>query len=149
MPLTSETQAISHGCSIRFGCFGSHVTRGRVHLKTIAKTYVDTDTLPFDARIAAYDEATDNSLTTTFLSDPLYARLKSCFLGPSHLIELQASPRKSERTLARIVHDRQDSISVQFVVRGRSLGDAAGQRVSSEPGTILLLDFAQPFVLID
>lgn len=118
-------------------------------LKTITKTRVDTDSIDPARRIAAYIDGIDGILQTTFLSTPVRARLASCFLGPCHLIECHASPRRSERTAAAIARDRYDGICVQLAISGRSVGDASGRPVDSVPGTIMLLDFSQPFVMVD
>lgn len=97
----------------------------------------------------AYQEAIDDALQTSVLGGPLDADFKSFYLGPLRVIELVASPRRSERTRAQIARDRHSGISLQLAVSGVSDGEARGAAVLSRPGTVMVLDFGQPFVFID
>ncbi len=117
--------------------------------ETLSKSVLNTDTIEPALRQEAYQAEISNALATTFLADPVVADMRSCFLGAFHVIELVASARRSERTAAQIARDRHDGISFQLAVRGISRGEAAGRRVTSLPGTVMLLDFAQPFVMTD
>jgi AraC-like DNA-binding protein len=108
-----------------------------------------TRDLPVDERREAYLSRIDHALHTVFLSESPFAELTACFLGQLRMIELIASARRSERTVARIAQDRHDGISVQLVLRGGAHGEARGRAIVSRPGTVMLLDFAQPFVVID
>lgn len=115
----------------------------------LTKSLVQTDAVPPERREAVYQGGINNTLATTFLSQPVFADLRSCFVGPFHIIELVASPRRSERTAAQIARDRHDGISVQLARRGVSRGEAGRRKVLSTPGTVMLLDFAQPFYMVD
>lgn len=118
-------------------------------IRTITKSHLDTETLAPPARNDAYQAAIDHTLETTFLSEPIYAHIASCYLGPLRVIECIASTRRSARTSARIEQDRLDSISIQLAVSGTSQGDACGRKVLNAAGTIMVLDFGQPFYMVD
>lgn len=118
-------------------------------IETIAMSYLDTGTLDPNLQKNAYEAAIDHTLKTVFLSEPIYAHIASCYLGPLHLIKCVASPRRSERTSTRIIEDRHDGISVQLAISGASRGEAAGRKVESNAGTIMVLDFGQPFCMVD
>lgn len=115
----------------------------------ITKSKLNTDTLDPTTRSDAYQTAIDQTLQTAFLAEPIYAHLASCYLGPMRIIECTASARRSERTSARIAQDRLDSISVQLAVAGTSRGEAGGRKVVNTAGTIMVLDFCQPFFMVD
>lgn len=116
----------------------------------------DLSTLRFDTagldegdRRGAYLDRLDGILETTFLSDRFSARMDAFQLGALSVLTLDASPRRSRRTATRIAHDRYDSIGVQYIVAGVAQGDAGGRAVDSTPGTIMLLDYGQPFDIAD
>lgn len=117
--------------------------------KTVSRSILKTDTIDPALRQQAYQSEISNTLATAFLVHPVFADMHSCFLGMLHVIYLAASARRSERTPAQIARDRHDGISFQLAVRGIARGEAAGRKVLSLPGTIMLLDFAQPFVMND
>lgn len=100
-------------------------------------------------REAAYLERIDHSLETRFLTPDIRFDILSCHVGPIRIIEATASPRRSERTHAQIARDRHDGISVQLIVAGRARGETGSRTIVSDPGTIMLLDFAQPFNVTD
>lgn len=109
----------------------------------------DTDTIAPEFREAAYLAEIDHALATVFLTEPIHARLKARFIGSMRVIALDASARRSERTSALIARDRHDGISLQLATAGTATGHAAGRAIESKPGTIMLLDFAQPFCVTD
>lgn len=117
--------------------------------ETLSKSVWHSDTIPPVERSKHYQRGISNTLVTTFLSEPIFADMRSCFVGPFHIIELVASARRSERTSAQIARDRHDGISVQLARRGVSCGKAGRRKVASIPGTVMLLDFAQPFHMVD
>lgn len=117
--------------------------------ETLTKSVWRSDTIPPAERSEHYQSGINNTLVTTFLSEPIVADMRSCFVGPFHIIKLVASARRSERTSAQIARDRHDGISVQLARRGVSRGEAGRRKVASIPGTIMLLDFAQPFYMVD
>ncbi|MES2337071.1 MAG: helix-turn-helix domain-containing protein [Pseudomonadota bacterium] len=102
-----------------------------------------------DAVRATYNDRLDGILETTFLTDQVSAVMEGFHLGPLSAIALVASPRRSERKAARIASDRFDAIGVQYAVSGRACGDAAGRAVTSDPGTVMILDYGQPFRITD
>ncbi|WP_242098671.1 helix-turn-helix domain-containing protein [Sphingomonas sp. CROZ-RG-20F-R02-07] len=91
----------------------------------------------------------DRALNTTLLAEPIFARVAVTEIGALRMVEREASPRRSDRTPALIAHDGDDHIGIQLALGGASTGNAAGRHVASDPGTILILDFAQPFSVID
>ncbi|MCP3733424.1 helix-turn-helix domain-containing protein [Sphingomonas sp. RP10(2022)] len=117
--------------------------------ETVSKSVMRTDAIPPALRPEAYQAEISNTLMTTFLTEPVMADMRSCYLGALHVIELVASPRRSERTGAQIARDRHDGISIQLALRGTARGEAGGRKVASVPGTVMLLDFAQPFHMVD
>lgn len=117
--------------------------------ETLSQSTLHADSIEPALRPEAYQNEISHTLSTTFLTQPVSADMRSCFLGAFHVIALVASARRSERTVAQIARDRHDGISFQLAIRGVSRGEAAGRKVVSSPGTVMLLDFAQPFVMTD
>lgn len=97
------------------------------------------------ARAAAIDDL----LETSFLTGATLSDCSIFYLGPLRVVRLLASPRRAARTAARIAHDRYDGVSLQLTVRGHAAGEAKGRRIASDPGSIMVLDFAQPFSITD
>lgn len=100
-----------------------------------------------DAR-QAYLDRLDGILDTIFLA-PFAAEIDAYRLGPLSVLRATATPRQSARLPARIAHDRYDAIGVQYVVAGRATGEANGRPFASDPGSVMLLDYDQPFVVTD
>ena len=117
--------------------------------RLIGARVLDTEMLPPDDRQAAYLAEIDGALTTTFIADPPFVRLTTSYVGPIRIARVKASARRSERTPALIARDRQDGVDVQLAVSGRATGEAAGRFVQLVPGSILLLDRAQPATILD
>ena len=108
------------------------------------------DTSGLDQREAeqAYLDRLDGILDTEFLQ-PFSATLTAYRLGPLSVLSLLASARRSIRKAERIGRDRYESIGVQYVVAGYASGNADGRLVASDPGSIMILDYARPFTITD
>lgn len=120
--------------------------RAATSLRT-ARLY--TSELPADERRAAYLNAIGGVLDTSFVDPDFFAEWDSFHVGPFHVILLEASARRNERTAARIAIDRHDAVGVQMVITGRARGRARGKPVVSDPGSIMILDYSQPFEVTD
>jgi len=102
-----------------------------------------------DSRLAGYMAATNFTLETVPLTSPLEADLRACSINDYNFIFLRASPRRSSRTLVQIRKDRLDWLCFQYIVSGRAVGRTGSRSIVSTPGTILVLDLSQPFVVDD
>lgn len=96
----------------------------------------------------AYRERLDDVLATDFLQ-PFEATLDAYRLNTFSVLVLEASARRSTRTAARIAEDRYGSVNVQYIRRGTASGNAGGRVVTSLPGTVMILDYGQPFTVTD
>lgn len=110
---------------------------------------LNTRGLDRGGREAAYAEAISRSLDTEFLGPGCDADFIGFNVGALHVIRLDASPRISTRTARLIARDRHDGVSFQFAVEGTSVGAAGRRSVASDPGTVMILDFDQPFTMSD
>lgn len=108
----------------------------------------DTRGLIEDEARQAYLDRLDGILDTVFLA-PFTAQMDAYRLGAFSVLHLIASERRSSRVQARIAQDRYDSIGVQYVVSGHAVGSAGKRRIVSDPGTIMILDYGQPFTVTD
>lgn len=99
--------------------------------------------------VDAYQNAIGYSADTTFLADPVEGRLAVGYVGSAFLTQLELSPARLERASALIAQDRYDAVSIQLNVSGRSSGTAGSRQVTTEPGTVLIIDYTQPFLLVD
>lgn len=114
----------------------------------VATAALNMDMLAPAARREAYDTFVD-VFQTSFLSDDVQANLRSCRLDDLHIVAGTASPRRTERLVGRIARDRYDAIAVQPAVTGRATGTSRHCRFVSDPGTVMVLDLAQPFCVTD
>ena len=108
----------------------------------------DTCGLSEDEARQAYLDRLDGILDTVFLA-PFAAKMDAYRLGSFSVLHLIASERRSSRVQARIAQDRYDSIGVQYVVSGHAVGSTAKRKIVSDPGTIMILDYGQPFTVTD
>lgn len=98
---------------------------------------------------AAYQAQLLNTLDTEFLTPDISVGLCTCFFGELHIARCVATARRTDRTPALIAADGLDAVAMQLAIAGRSRGEANGRTVVSDPGTIMILDFRQPFYMID
>jgi AraC-like DNA-binding protein len=107
-----------------------------------------TDGLDVAEACQAYLDRLDSILDTVFLA-PFAAEMDAYRLGAFSVLCLTATARRSSRLPARIAQDRYDSLGIQYVVSGRATGEANGRGIASEPGTVMILDYGQPFSVTD
>jgi AraC-like DNA-binding protein len=110
---------------------------------------LETGELPQAERQRAYLDAINAVLETKFLTADFHARLDAYFVGTLHLIWLRAGARRSTRTVALFGRDRYDGIGFQYIVEGQARGEAGARTVVSDPGTVMILDYSQPFSIRD
>ncbi|NTS66849.1 helix-turn-helix domain-containing protein [Sphingomonas sp. HHU CXW] len=96
----------------------------------------------------AYLDRLDDVLATDFLQ-PFDAVMDAYRLDAFGVLVLESSARRTIRTAARIAEDRYEAINVQYVARGAASGNANGRTVTSLPGTVMILDYGQPFTITD
>ena len=104
--------------------------------------------LPPAARIGAYRAEINNTLETSF-SGEVEAEFRSCYLRELHVIHAITAPRRSERTAAAIARDRQDVLCAQLALTGRATGQAGGIALDHRAGSLMMLDWGQPFHVTD
>lgn len=96
-----------------------------------------------------YRDRVNGTLQTKFLTDPVAVQLETFNLGPLGVIVFDTSARRSERDAAQVAADGYDAVGVQFVISGRARIDTTAGTAIAEPGTVTILDFAQPFTVTD
>jgi len=109
----------------------------------------DTKGVPEDIRLEGYLSAINFTLDTEPLTFPLEADLRACAIDDYNLIILRSSPRRSSRTIAQIRKDRLDTICFQYILSGSAIGRTSSRSIESAPGTTLVLDLSQPFIMTD
>lgn len=105
--------------------------------------------LPPDHARTAFAGRFEKILDTAFLTDAVTAKTERFSLGPLGVILLSASPRSSERRSEQFARDGFDDVGVHYAVSGAASGDANGRQLTSTPGSVMILDYSQPFSISD
>lgn len=98
---------------------------------------------------AAYRGLVEPTLETDFLSARFSFGIHRWNMGALRCTRLDSGPRRTERTPQAIARDGFSGISAQLAISGTASGLAAGREVISSPGSLMLLDYGKPFVIVD
>lgn len=108
-------------------------------------------TVHLDSRLSADEHAREfalaiNGFVETRMKGPdPRSVLQGLYLGTVHVTFGELSPRITRRTKALCDRDRFDGIGVQWHRSGEWHGRVGDQSVVAKEGTVMLLDFSQPF----
>lgn len=108
----------------------------------------DAAALPPEQRFPAWASAMPYHDVSTPDPEQFAAKVRAWFLPPIVVTDSRLSPVRWIRTAAHVRSDREESISLQFLVTGTCAGSAGGRPFIAGPGDIIVIDRARPMEVV-